>query len=285
MTTFILKCIAVIAMTIDHTGAILVSLGHNVEFMRVIGRFAFPIYAFLIAEGCRRTRDIRKYVLRLVIFAILSEVPFNLFVGMTQMKEATFLGWAAQNEFVGLALGLRLSVSGAFSGVPFDFVMGLENAKEIMFTYLPAQNVFITLALGAAACMAIGRRKEAGELPSNAGMLFALGAAVVAWVIGADYGFLGVGAIVGAYVFDDVRKSVACVLAAMFILYLPHGLLNPDGWMMICAAIAACGLLFLYNGRPGPKYGLMKWLFYAYYPLHLTALAVYGMVQTGLVVL
>ena len=77
MTSFNLKIIALIAMFIDHTGYSF-SPVWDTYFMRLIGRVAFPIFAFLIAEGCRKTTDIRKYLLRLGIFALISEIPFDL---------------------------------------------------------------------------------------------------------------------------------------------------------------------------------------------------------------
>lgn len=52
-------------------------------FLRCVGRIAFPIFAFLISEGIRHTKDIQKYMLRMVAFAIISEIPFNLMVNHT----------------------------------------------------------------------------------------------------------------------------------------------------------------------------------------------------------
>lgn len=47
-------------------------------WLRCVGRIAFPIFAFQIAEGCIRTHDRRRYALRLLLFAVLTEVPFDL---------------------------------------------------------------------------------------------------------------------------------------------------------------------------------------------------------------
>lgn len=101
-----LKIIAVISMVIDHTGCMLVGrymnslgasvasaagrealLGWRLEYknlvifynlLRDIGRIAFPIYCFFLVEGLIRTRDRKKYALRLLLFGVISEIPFDL---------------------------------------------------------------------------------------------------------------------------------------------------------------------------------------------------------------
>lgn len=61
-------------MIIDHAGAVfMLSIG-----FRIIGRIAFPLFVYLIAEGCRHTKSMNKYMFRLGIFALISEIPFDL---------------------------------------------------------------------------------------------------------------------------------------------------------------------------------------------------------------
>ena len=70
-----LKLIAAALMLTDHVGSILLP---EVLALRCIGRLAFPLFAFFIAEGYARTRNFWKYLLRMAVFAVIAEVPFDL---------------------------------------------------------------------------------------------------------------------------------------------------------------------------------------------------------------
>lgn len=70
-----LKLIAAALMLTDHVGSILLP---EVLALRCIGRLAFPLFAFFIAEGYARTRDFWKYLLRMAVFAAIAELPFDL---------------------------------------------------------------------------------------------------------------------------------------------------------------------------------------------------------------
>ena len=106
----VLKWIAVISMFVDHCAAVLVEGSWMVGiravpyrsylFLRGLGRFAFPIYCFLLAEGLLHTRDVKKYLLRLSAFALISEIPFDL-----AFRKA-FFTLSYQNVFFTLSFGL-----------------------------------------------------------------------------------------------------------------------------------------------------------------------------------
>ncbi|SEL94617.1 TraX protein [Butyrivibrio sp. ob235] len=70
-----LKIIAMISMVFDHVGDMFLP---GVMRPRMIGRLAMPLFAFCIAEGYIHTRDKKRYILRLGIFALISEIPFDL---------------------------------------------------------------------------------------------------------------------------------------------------------------------------------------------------------------
>ena len=75
LSAMTLKYIAMATMLVDHMGYVLFPW---ILWLRCVGRIAFPIFAFQIAEGCIRTHDRRRYALRLLLFAVLTEVPFDL---------------------------------------------------------------------------------------------------------------------------------------------------------------------------------------------------------------
>ena len=76
---FALKYIALTTMTLDHIAAVLLPPGTTLyTAMRGIGRIAFPLYCFLLAEGYLHTSNRKAYFSRLALFAFLSEIPFDM---------------------------------------------------------------------------------------------------------------------------------------------------------------------------------------------------------------
>ena len=118
-----LKIIAVLTMFIDHTASVLLKensptllelAGKQLtlyQLMRFTGRIAFPIFAFLLVEGFHHTSNRKKYSLRLLFFALISEIPWNLehtgklFYGSQNVFFTLFLG------FLGLCVIEQLKIS------------------------------------------------------------------------------------------------------------------------------------------------------------------------------
>ena len=99
-----LKLLACLTMLLDHTGAVLVAgairsgagsplLSEAYTMLRTIGRIAFPIYCFLLAEGVHHTKNPTKYAFRLLISVFLAELPFDyaLHGGFTLQKQSVMV--------------------------------------------------------------------------------------------------------------------------------------------------------------------------------------------------
>mgnify|MGYP003291034820 CR=1 FL=1 len=129
MSSFILKIIAIISMSFDHVGYLIMG---GSSWFNYIGRFAFPIFAFQISEGYLHTKDIYKYLFRLFIFAIISQIPFMLF----QYSMGINL---SLNVFFTLLFGLLAifiydKIKYKFLGILCAFILGLV-AELCSFDY------------------------------------------------------------------------------------------------------------------------------------------------------
>jgi len=108
-------------MFIDHAGAV---FELDIWF-RVIGRLAFPLFVYLIAEGCRHTKSMEKYLLRLGLFALISEIPFDM-----AFNRGNINFFANTNIFYTLFLG-------AASVYAFQYLKSLPNRLFLVFTPVP----------------------------------------------------------------------------------------------------------------------------------------------------
>lgn len=253
MSTFFLKLLAILSMTIDHFAAIIGQYGLTILFpsaskavtswaiqiMRAIGRLAFPLFAFQIAEGARKTRSMPRYIGRLALFAVISE-PFFYF---------------------------------AFSVMPPSISGLLTNLSRLNLT-----NVFFTLSIGAIAIYGYQWiEKKAPERKLLLFLPFFLLCLFAAGCIGSDYSYNGVLLIVALYLAKSRKQQAAVILLWSLYLYiLMQGIGNWNqvwtGPILNCLCAASVGLLIQrYNGKRGKS---AKWFFYLYYPAHLLLLTI-----------
>ena len=253
-----LKTVAVITMLIDHIGAGIVypmllngltlfSLSFNesvlvYRILRIIGRTAFPIFCFLLVEGFFHTKNRKLYALNLFVFALLSEIPFDLAL-------------IPANEFSHtLQIGEALRTNTA--------------------VYLEDQSVYCTLFLGFlviwaieaafAGCASVSKDRPSLRTPAYlAGALVSFLAVLAGYfaadVLYTDYDHKGVILIVIFYLLYRMRP-LALGAAYVYISLFGHNeVFSLPGFV----------LMFFYNGKRGYIKGKMKYAFYAFYPVHL----------------
>ncbi len=297
-----IKIIAVLFMLIDHAAAVILTrqlvatgyleavesgmweeivtwltnnklLYYSYDFMRMAGRVAFPLFCFFIMEGFQKTRDVRKYLLRLGIFAIVSEIPFDLAIS------GEWFAWGHQNVFFTLFLGLFvLCCFEYFEKAEFNRVWTVVfrlGGGLILAAYL-------TICLGNIA----GIRDFATLW--QAGMVLAVFIALAEWAYGrskgsrkttilfadiavlmlvmyladllyTDYSGMGVLTIVVMYIFRK-RRILATAMGCLVLTIMSFSEIT---------AFLAMIPIAMYNGERGRK---MKYFFYAFYPVHLLLL-------------
>lgn len=251
MTSFALKIIALITMFIDHSGYAI--MGHF-SFFNYIGRIAFPIFAFQISEGYNHTKNLKKYFLRLGLFALVSQIPFSLF---SLKYHGNPFGL---NVFFTLFLGLLAIYL-------YDYVVKIFENNKIKSNINMTSNDKIT---------SVNEKKNNlfiyfGKI---LGIIMALLIAYVAELINSDYGFWGVLVVFVFYIFNGKKLLITIAFFALCaIKYIPQFIASGYNYIYIILALCTfLPILFidLYNGKQGPK---IKYLLYIFYPVHLLILA------------
>jgi len=226
-------------MVVDHVGVILFP---DVYALRVIGRLCYPLFAFLIAYGCTKTRDMSRYFLRLICFAVWLQIAWAAYAMLFDTSAVPQQG----NILFTLAFGvLAIWVANYFwKGAP---------AKTVI------DRLFLTFISGAMAAL-----------------VCALG-----YYLGVDYGAPGVAAIVLFYAMLKARPFITNktfaftfhILAPAAILVLCNGIDvlisgNPiQGW----APLAVVFIWFFADRRLRITW-FEKYFFYLFYPLHMIIL-------------
>lgn len=228
MSLFALKLIAIITMTIDHVGRFFFPA--EIEWL-LVGRLAFPLFAWGIANGYHHTSNVQKYLTRIGIFAVISQIPFTL----------TYLT--------------------------------LRYNPTVM-------NIFFTLLLGLLAIFSYDKIKY-----RTVGITIVFLLSVLASLVPTDYGAYGV---LITFVFYLTYNKPKQMLLYQFLLWFgllalsqvalstPFASVVIDNYVsqtivIQVVALLSVGLISLYNGVQGPR---LKWLFYWYYPVHLTILLI-----------
>ena len=298
MTSFAIKVVAIVTMFIDHTAAVFLErqianpgkafvsgsayyykIIQIDRIMRGIGRIAFPLFIFLMVQGFVHTKSRLKYAIRLGLFVLISEIPFDM------AFQNSYFDLAYQNVFFTLFIGfLFMCISDAIRNKHIPAFLGYiglilssvtigyllmtgTNSALMAFNYSIITGISYYAGIALCAAIVVGilifacRRKTFEDLSKVALIILALAVcATAAELLKTDYGAAGVLAIAAAYRFRD--KKMLCFGAAFLVLTL----------MNFFEIFSAVGFIFIYfyNGQKGRS---MKYFFYAFYPCHLLLIA------------
>ncbi len=236
MSIFVLKIIAVITMLIDHLSLML--YGSTFSWMRYIGRIAFPIYAFLIAEGYNHTKNVKQYLIRLLIFALISQYPFDLFN-------------SPRIDYIYLNVGFTLLL-GLISIIIYEKInerIDILNIDKIDKYVLK----LITLSIVIMISMFSG-------------------------FINSDYGIFGVLLIFIFHIFRNNKILLNIFAVIWIILYYSiniNNLLNISVIIKFIFYLIPFILINFYNKKKGRSF---KILFYLVYPFHLLIFGILEMI-------
>lgn len=199
------------------------------------GVWLFPLFAFMIAEGAAHTRDRRWYALRLLLLAVISEIPFDLVAGGHGFFRRT-----------------RIRCSHYF----WDFWQIW--AGDLICGTGPGVSYGNREKTGDGGRKAVGQRRFPLEYERYIRVLAAVPFGLAAYCLKTDYGFMGVLLIVILYTLrtePQLRTAVCAVF--LFCMYMDF------------YGAAACVAIFLINRYNGEKGSGSGRIFYLFYPLHL----------------
>lgn len=229
--TNLLKLVAMIAMLIDHAGKMLFP---QYRIMRVIGRIAFPIYAYCLTVGMVYTKNPLKYLKRIVLLALISQ-PFYA-VGLGHETAAMYSVSIYSHPIRGF----------------LNFYVQSWHDPSIMFT----------LALGLIVIWTIRERQ----------LLLTIALVLFAWLIQGkiDYGMNGLILMTLFYLFCSKWWISLPVMLSFMVWWGMQGYgynLFEVGFGIQMFAILALPLIYIHTNS---KLRINKWFFYFYYPAHLT---------------
>lgn len=295
--SILLKWFALVTMTIDHVGAVFGWSGLDLipfaisQPMRIIGRAAFPLYAWGLAAGWRRTRSPGRYFGNLAACAVVSQLPFTLALYGANLHPsgAVPFYFAFRPGYVLLGLGLSAAVgwlarsrAAAFWTFLAAALAGLQLKAGGFWLWAGEDlNVLYTLAL-AAACLGLRDSWRGWEFAQRATAATALAAALAFLGLRADYGtgFVGLLLVLGLALLGRAQwpgpAQAVYVLAWGAVFYGCY----QQNWPMLAGLLLPAALIAAQGGMACAGLPARRWtpgwkhFFYAWYPAHLLVLGV-----------
>lgn len=290
MSTFFLKAIALIVMTVDHLGLVFGAEGWQLFpfpsfYLRAVGRIAFPLFAYCLSRGWYRTHSRKHYFKNILWGAVASQIPFSMAFYTPNLTQVS--SNISEIQFCPLyLLFAAVAVAGywyAVSGKQWNPDLLLMAVAALIpglrvrihgFCFLGENtNVFYTFLM-AFFCLYVLEHRYDFTARQRIVWCFAGAVLLIAYGLPADYGtgLLGIVLIVGFSVLQEKKQQIMVLLLWSILFY---GLLVGSLVYTLFCALAAVGIL-LHNPDTKKRFRGKK-LFYWYYPLHLLLLGLFNL--------
>lgn len=239
MSSFLIKIIALVCMTLDHAGDLLIG---EFSFLNIIGRIAFPLFAFQLVLGYTHTKDVKKYLFRMIIFAIISQIPFT-FMTFYSNTDVHLL-----NVFFTFIIGILVLLIYDAKQIHAIFrilaIIGLTILAQVINVDFQACGILLILLI-----YIFYDNKNVPKKYDKDDIL--------------TY----------PYNLSPLSRKIILASGILILAFCKH--LNyfadfpQEAFQLSMFTFLPTIFMFLYNGKKGPS---LKYLFYIYYPLHIIVL-------------
>lgn len=235
----VLQLMAILAMVIDHT-SVFAPIPSLYFIMKFIGRAAIVIMCYFVAEGYHKTNNIGKYIIRLAVFAAISQIPYYFYLRWGRIPQ----------DFMHLVYDMF-----RYRNVIFSLFVSL-----CLLTILKSNYKIIIKILAVVAALCLAKESDWGYFSIlwtvGFGIFYGSKKKQMVWLL----------TVVFIYIVYTAIGPVLQIIQTQMLTYW-----SLYSWLTGFGGFLSLAVLPFYNGEKG---NMPKWIWYVFYPAHLIAIVI-----------